>query len=63
MKSSKEMADSVFMIRDAYLEKKRNRDMAIRKAVYVGSPVCVHSLIIGGAVFFGNNTIDVPPVA
>ena len=63
MKSSKEMADAVFMIRDEYLEKKRNRDMAVRKAVYIGSPVCIISLIVAGAVFFGNNTAYVPPVS
>ena len=63
MKNSKEMADSVFMIRDAYLVKKHERDMAIRKAAFTASPICVLALVIAGAVFFGNKKVDLPPVS
>ena len=62
MKSSKEMADSVFMIRDEYLEKKHERNMAVRKAAFTASPICAVALIIAGAVFFGNKQVDLPPV-
>ena len=51
MKNSKEMADSVFMIRDAYLEKQRIRKVKLKKAAYIGSSVCMFGLILAGIHF------------
>lgn len=51
MKNSKEMADSVFMIRDAYLEKQRIRKVKLKKAAYIGSSVCMFVLVLAGIHF------------
>lgn len=51
MKNSKEMADSVFKIRDAYLEKQRKRMRRLKKAAYIGSSVCMFALILIGINF------------
>lgn len=51
MKNSKEMADSVFKIRDAYLEKQRKRIRMLKKAAYIGSSVCMFGLILIGINF------------
>ena len=51
MKNSKEMADSVFMIRDAFLEKQRIRKVKLKKAAYIGSSVCMFGLILVGIHF------------
>ncbi len=46
MKNSKEMADNVFKMRDAYLEKHRKRRKAIKKMSYIGSTFCIFGAII-----------------
>lgn len=53
MKNSKEMADAVFRIRDEYIEKKRRRNEAVKRAAFVGVPVfAAFALMIGiGAAF------------
>ncbi|MCR5121200.1 MAG: hypothetical protein K6B74_02135 [Ruminococcus sp.] len=53
MKNSKEMADAVFRIRDEYLEKKRRRNEAVKRAAVIGVPTfAAFALMIGvGAVF------------
>lgn len=51
MKNSKEMADSVFMIRDAFLEKQRIRKVKLKKAAYIGSSVCMLALVLAGIQF------------
>lgn len=51
MKNSKEMADSVFMIRDAFLEKQRIRKVKLKKAAYIGSSVCMFGLVLAGIQF------------
>lgn len=51
MKNSKEMADSVFRIRNAYLEKQRIRKFKLKKAAYIGSSVCMFGLIFAGIYF------------
>lgn len=51
MKNSKEMADSVFRIRDAYLEKQRIRKVKLKKAAYIGSSVCMLGLVLVGIHF------------
>jgi hypothetical protein len=48
MKTSKEMADSVFQIRDALNEKKKKRKIIAKKAVYIVSAACM----LGG-IFLG----------
>ena len=57
MKNSKEMADSVFKIRDEYLEKQRKRRLKIKKAAFIGSSVCVFCLIIEGYIKFESMNI------
>lgn len=48
MKTSKEMADSVFQIRDAYIEKKRKKIVYIKKAGYIVSVVCMFTIVFLG---------------
>lgn len=48
MKNSKEMADSVFAIRDAYTEKRNKRKKIIKKTAFAGSTVCMFVLIFAG---------------
>ncbi len=45
MKSSKEMADAVFRIRDAYAEKKNKRKIIIKRTALVCSTTCMFGLI------------------
>ncbi|SEK73087.1 hypothetical protein SAMN02910353_01186 [Ruminococcus sp. YRD2003] len=45
MKSSKEMADAVFRIRDAYAEKKNKRKIIIKRTALVGATACMFGLI------------------
>ena len=48
MKNSKEMADAVFRIRDEYLEKKRRRNEAVKRAALIGVPAfAAFALMIG----------------
>lgn len=51
MKNSKEMADSVFKIRDEYLEKQRKRMRGLKKAASIGSSFCMFGLILIGINF------------
>jgi hypothetical protein len=48
MKSSKEMADSVFRIRDAYIEKRNKRRLYIKRTAFVASTACMFVLVIVG---------------
>ncbi len=48
MKNSKEMADSVFAIRDAYTKKRNKRKKIIKKTAFAGSTVCMFVLIFAG---------------
>jgi cell division septation protein DedD len=48
MKNSKEMADSVFAIRDAYTEKRNKRKNIIKKTAFAGSTFCMFVLIFAG---------------
>lgn len=47
MKNSKEMADAVFRIRDAYAEKKNKRKLIIKRTALVCSTACMFGLIFG----------------
>ena len=47
MKNSKEMADAVFRIRDAYAEKKNKRKLIIKRTAFVCSTACMFGLIFG----------------
>lgn len=61
MKTSKEMADSVFQIRDAYDEKNRKRKTIIKKVSYVVSAACMFGISFWGiknASFMRNNIPD-----
>ena len=60
MKSSKEMADSVFQIRDAYLEKKRKRNNRIKKASYIGSMFCLFGVILFGVHYMKPENNQIP---
>lgn len=48
MKSSKEMADSVFRIRDAYIEKRNKRRLYIKRTAFVTSTACMFVLVFVG---------------
>ena len=48
MKSSKEMADSVFQIRDAYIEKRNKRRLYIKRTAFVTSTACMFVLVFVG---------------
>ena len=62
MKNSKEMADSVFRIRDTYLEKQRIRKIKLKKAAYVGSSVCMLGLLLAGIHFMLPATQQLPDI-
>lgn len=62
MKNSKEMADSVFKIRDEYLEKQRKRKRKLKKAAYIGSSVCMFGLILVGIHFTVPNKHQIPTI-
>lgn len=62
MKNSKEMADSVFRIRDTYLEKQRKRKIRLKKAAYIGSSVCMLGLIVAGINFMFPNIQQLPDI-
>lgn len=60
MKNSKEMADAVFRIRDEYIEKKRRRNEAVKRAAFVGVPVfAAFALMIGIGAAFDRQDIPV----
>ncbi|WP_295093898.1 hypothetical protein [Ruminococcus sp.] len=62
MKTSKEMADSVFRIRDAYDEKKRKRNIIMRKVGYVVSAACIFGVVFLGiknSSLMRNNVPDI----
>ncbi|OPZ21504.1 MAG: hypothetical protein BWZ04_00931 [Firmicutes bacterium ADurb.BinA205] len=48
MKTSKEMADSVFQIRDALIDKRKKRIILARKAVTIAAAACVMGVIFLG---------------
>lgn len=48
MKNSKEMADSVFRIRDAYIEKRNKRRLIIKRTALISSTACMLALTIAG---------------
>ena len=60
MKNSKKMADSVFKIRDAYLEKRRKRNSVIKKIVYIGSMLCIFGLIVICINYFRFTNMKIP---
>ncbi len=63
MKTSKEMADSVFKIRDAYEEKQRKKKIIRRKAVYVVSTACMFGAIFIGIKYTSSMKHSIPEVA
>lgn len=62
MKTSKEMADSVFKIRDAYEEKQRKKKIIRRKAVYVVSTACMFGAIFIGIKYTSSMKHSIPEV-
>lgn len=60
MKNSKEMADSVFQIRDAYLEKKRKRNKRIKKASFIGSTFCLLGVVLFGLYYMKPENNQIP---
>ena len=48
MKNSKEMADAVFRIRDACLERQAKRKRLVRRIAAAGSAVCMLGLVLVG---------------
>lgn len=62
MKTSKEMADSVFKIRDAYEEKQRKKRIIRRKAIYAVSTACVFGAILVG-IKYSSMKHSIPEIA
>ena len=62
MKTSKEMADSVFQIRDAYIEKKRKKIVYIKKTGYIVSVVCMFTIVFLGIKYSSSIKQDIPEV-
>lgn len=60
MKNSKEMADRVLEIRDAYLEKQKKRRKIIEKVTYVCSTIWAFTLIIVGVHLVNESNYYVP---
>ena len=63
MKTSKEMADSVFKIRDAYEEKQRKKRIIRRKAIYAVSTACMFGAIFVGIKYSSSMKHSIPEVA
>ena len=63
MKTSKEMADSVFKIRDAYEEKQRKNRIIRRKAIYAVSTACMFGAIFVGIKYSSSMKHSIPEVA
>ena len=62
MKTSKEMADSVFQIRDAYIEKKKKKIVYIKKASYIVSVACTFTIVFLGIKYSSSIKQDIPEV-
>lgn len=62
MKTSKEMADSVFKIRDAYEEKQRKKRIIRRKAIYAVSTACMFGAILVG-IKYSSMKHSIPEIA
>lgn len=62
MKTSKEMADSVFQIRDAYIEKKKKKIVYIKKASYIVSVACMFTIVFLGIKYSSSIKQDIPEV-
>ncbi len=54
MKNSKQIADSVFKIRDEYVERQNIRNRKIRKVTYICSTVCMICLVVIGVHHSGD---------
>jgi hypothetical protein len=63
MKTSKEMADSVFKIRDEYEEKQRKKRIIRKKAVYAVSTACMFGAIFIGIKYTSLMKHNIPEVA
>ena len=63
MKTSKEMADSVFKIRDEYEEKQRKKRIIRKKAVYAVSTACMFGAIFIGIKYTSSMKLNIPEVA
>lgn len=63
MKTSKEMADSVFKIRDAYEEKQRKKRIIRRKAIYAVSTACMFGAIFIGIKYSSSMKHSIPEIA
>ena len=63
MKTSKEMADSVFKIRDEYEEKQRKKRIIRKKAVYAVSTACMFGAIFIGIKYTSSMKHNIPEVA
>lgn len=52
MKNSKEIAETVFQKRDAYLNRQRERNKKIKKAIPIGSTFCIFIIVMISANYF-----------
>lgn len=52
MKNSKEIAETVFQKRDAYLNRQRERNKKIKKAIPIGSTLCIFIIVMISANHF-----------
>lgn len=62
MKTSKEMADSVFKIRDAYEEKQRKKRIIRRNAIYAVSTACMFGAIFIGIKYSSSMKHSIPEI-
>ncbi len=62
MKNSKEIAKTVFQLRDAYAEQRRLRNKRIKKAAEIGGIICICSLVIAGGGYWHSMQHRLPSV-
>ena len=65
MRTSKEMADSVLKVRDAYEEENRKRKIKMKNTAGIAAVACSFCIMAGVLLFFKSKTLDDPgmPVA
>ncbi len=62
MKNSKEMADAVFLIRDAYVKEKQKRDRIIKVVITVSTPIAVLCILTAVMVIQNISFSNIPTV-
>lgn len=62
MKNSKEMADAVFLIRDAYVKKKKKRVRIFKGVITVSTPIAVMCILTAAMVIQNVSFFNIPTV-